>query len=58
MIAMALVIIPPVHMYRQLRDAYRLSRFGTLWRTIMLINFAFIAGGLFFTTLVALGALG
>ena len=38
--------------------AYGLSRFGAIWRTILLVNFAFVAGGFFFTLLVLLGALG
>jgi hypothetical protein len=45
-------------MYRQLRGAYQLSRWSALWRTFLLINFAFIAAGLFFTLLLGLGALG
>jgi hypothetical protein len=54
----ALMIIPPVHMYRQLRHAYQLSRWSALWRTFVLINFAFLAASLFFTLLLALGVLG
>ena len=54
----AMLIIPPVHMYRQLRGAYQLSWWSALWRTFVLINFAFIAGSLFFTLLLALGLLG
>ncbi len=56
-IVLTMLIVPPIHMYRQLRGAYQLSRFGALWRTVMLVNFAFVAAGLFFALLVALGAL-
>lgn len=49
---------PPFHMYRQLRGAYRLSRWSAIWRTFLLINFAFIAVGLFFTLLLGVGAFG
>ena len=49
-------LLPPVHMYRQLRGAYGLSKGGAIWRTALLIIFAFIAIGLFASLLVALGA--
>ena len=55
---LAIAFGPPIHMYRQLRGAYQLSPFSALWRTFLLINFAFIAAGLFFMLLVALGVLG
>lgn len=54
----AIMFVPPIHMYRQLRGAYALSRWSALWRTFALLNFAFIAATLFFTGLVALGVLG
>lgn len=53
----AMVLIPPVHIYRQLRGAYLLSRFSALWRTAALLVFAAIAATLFFLLLVILGAL-
>jgi len=55
---LAMIFVPPIHMYRQLRGAYALSAFSALWRTFVLINFAFIAGSLFFTGLLALGVGG
>ncbi|HLL31907.1 MAG TPA: DUF3667 domain-containing protein [Allosphingosinicella sp.] len=55
---LAIAFIPPIHMYRQLRGAYELSRWSALWRTFVLINFAFIAASLFFTLLLALGLVG
>ena len=48
--------VPPVHMYRQLRGAYCVSKRGAAWRTILLTIFAFIAISLFASLLVAIGA--
>jgi hypothetical protein len=48
--------LPPVHMYRQLRGAYGVGRFGAAWRTLALTVFAFIAIGLFSALLVGIGA--
>lgn len=56
--ALAITFIPPIHMYRQLRGAYALSRWSALWRTFVLLNFAFMAASLFFMGLLALGVLG
>lgn len=53
-----LVFIPPVHMYRQLRGAYVLGRFGALWRTLFLVTFAVIAATLYFLMLLTMGVLG
>lgn len=36
-------IVPPIHMYRQLRGAYGVSRLGGLLRTAALTLFAFVA---------------
>jgi hypothetical protein len=55
-VAGMLFLLPPFHMYRQLKGAYQLGRFGTWWRTILLITFAMIAGGIFFAVVAALGA--
>ena len=49
-------LIPPVHMYRQLRGAYGVSVGGAVWRTFALTIFAFVAIGLFASLLVAIGA--
>ncbi|HEX9963403.1 MAG TPA: DUF3667 domain-containing protein [Allosphingosinicella sp.] len=54
----AMLFVPPVHIYRQLRGAYELPWWSALWRTVALINFAFIAATLFFTLLLGLGVLG
>ena len=54
----AITFVPPIHMYRQLRGAYRLSRFSALWRTFMLLVFASVAAILFLGLLLVLGLLG
>jgi uncharacterized protein DUF3667 len=56
--ALALAVLPPLHMYLQLKGAYALSRLGALWRTAALLVFAGIAGMLYFILLVGLGLLG
>ncbi|HEY0412722.1 MAG TPA: DUF3667 domain-containing protein [Allosphingosinicella sp.] len=52
---LALTLLPPVHMYRQLRGAYRLERWSAVWRTVLLLIFAGTALTLFLLLLVALG---
>lgn len=47
----------PFHIYRQLRHAYSLSRFGAVIRFMLLSIFIVIALLLFFMTLLALGLL-
>jgi hypothetical protein len=54
-IAGLLWLIPPFHMYRQLKGAYSLGRWGALWRTTMLTLFALIVVGLFSAALVGVG---
>jgi Protein of unknown function (DUF3667) len=56
--ALALVFVPPIHMYLQLKGAYALSRLGALWRTAALLVFAGLASLLYFLLLVTLGLLG
>jgi hypothetical protein len=51
-------LVPPIHMYRQLRGAYELRRVEALWRTFFLIWFAFIAATLFLVLLLTMGVLG
>jgi hypothetical protein len=48
-----LMLTPPLHMYRQLRGTYGVSRFGGLWRTVALGLFAFITLVLFLTAIAA-----
>jgi|SRR6185312_3286955 len=54
--ASLLFLVPPVHMYRHLKQSYELSGFSALMRTIALLTFAFIAAGLFLAAAVAIGA--
>jgi hypothetical protein len=48
--------VPPIHMYRQLRGAYGVGKWGAAWRTMALTIFAFIAISLFVSFLVTVGA--
>lgn len=50
-----MILLPPLHMYRQLKATYGLTRFGALWRTVLLTVFAVTAIGLFIAMLFALG---
>lgn len=49
------MLIPPVHIYRQLKGAYGLSGRGALARTVLLCVFAAVALGLFLLMLFGLG---
>jgi hypothetical protein len=57
-IAMAAMIVPPLHMYRQLRGAYGTRRRWAMARTLLLVTFATITLTVFFLLLFAVGALG
>lgn len=57
-IAIVAVSIPPVHLVRHLRAAYRLGRRSALARLLVLLGFALVALTLFVTLLLALGLLG
>jgi len=48
--------LPPFHMYRQLKEAYALTRWGALWRTAALTVFAFMAIGLFMVIVAGVGS--
>jgi hypothetical protein len=48
-------LLPPFHMYRQLKGAYALRRRGALWRTSLLTIFAIIVVSLFSAVLVGVG---
>lgn len=50
-----LAFAPPLHMYRQLKHAYEISRLGAFVRTCMLSLFAMTALTLFAALVVALG---
>ena len=40
-IVMAAMCVPPVHMFAQLRGAYKLRKWSAAWRTVTLLTFAF-----------------
>ena len=48
-------LIPPVHMYRQLRGAYGCGRLGALWRTLVLKVVAILVLTAFVLMMAALG---
>ena len=50
-----LALVPPFHMYRQLKGAYQLGWVSALLRTIALVTFAFIAATFFAMAVVAIG---
>jgi hypothetical protein len=52
-LALAVFVVPPLHMYRQLRGAYGLSRLSAAWRALVLLVFAVWALGLFMLLLAA-----
>ena len=54
-VVLAMLVVAPVHIYRQLRGAYSLSRWSGVWRTVALIVFAAIVTMLFLALLLALG---
>jgi hypothetical protein len=58
MLELAGILVPPWHLYRQLKGAYSLSRFSALWRTIALLALIAVILVLFVNLLLALGALG
>lgn len=55
---LAMVCIPPLHMYRQVRHAYGLTRWSAVWRTMLLFAFASTALGMFGALIIALGVAG
>jgi hypothetical protein len=57
-ITAALFIVPPIHMYKQLRGAYGLSTGGTIVRLFFLLLAAAIVLLLYLMALVLLGLLG
>jgi len=50
-----LFFVPPIHMYRQLRGTYGLSRWNALLRTVLLVIFALLALSLFGVALFGMG---
>jgi len=57
-LAMALaLIVPPLHMYRQLKGTYQLTNLQTIWRTAALALCACIMVSIFFVFVAALSAI-
>jgi Protein of unknown function (DUF3667) len=58
-LAMAsMVFVPPIHMYRQLKQAYQITRLGAVWRAGALSIFSFVALTLFAALIISLGVTG
>jgi hypothetical protein len=57
-VAPAALFLPPIHIFRQLKQAYRLHWASALIRTILLVNFCWLTATLFFVLLLGIGALG
>jgi len=57
-VSLAVLIVPPVHIYRQLKGTYGLSRGSALWRTGALLVLSFVALMLFAAILLTLGVFG
>ena len=49
------LVVPPVHMYRQLKGTYGLGRGAALWRTLALLVFAATALLLFAAAILSMG---
>lgn len=54
-LTLAFLAIAPLHIYKQMRHAYTLSRFSAIWRLFVLFGFIVIILGLFFQSLFLLG---
>jgi hypothetical protein len=50
-------LLPPFHIYRQLKGAYALGRWGALWRTALLTLFALLVISLFIALVVGMGTI-
>lgn len=57
-IAALVGLVPPIHLYRQLKQAYSLSRAGALVRTFLLLISGLITSLIFVLLLLGLGLLG
>ncbi len=57
-VMLPITLYPFVHMYRQLKQAYELSWFGALWRTVALMLFAIMALSLFAALVLVVGITG
>ena len=55
-VVLPLILIPPIHLYKQLRGTYEIGRFGAFWRLLALSLFIWIVLILFLQALLLLGA--
>ena len=55
LLAFASTLIPSMHLYKQLKGAYRLRRTGALWRTAWMLVFATVTSTLFILLLLTVG---
>lgn len=56
-LGLLLMIVPPLHIYRQLRSAYALTRFGAAWRLVAVSAFIWVIVGLFVPLLFVIGSI-
>jgi hypothetical protein len=56
LIFLAALLVAPVHMYRQLKGAYRLDRFGAGWRTFALLCLTLVSSATFLLFLLYIGS--
>jgi len=56
LIVLVALLIAPVHMYRQLKGAYRLDRFAAAWRTVALLCMTFVTSATFLLFLLYIGS--
>ena len=54
-VGLLVCVAPPIHIYKQLKYAYGLSRFGAAWRTFMMLLFSAVTLTLFASAILALG---
>lgn len=52
-----IAFIPPIHIYKQLRGTYELSRFSAIWRLLVLSIFIIVVLVLFVQLILLIGAL-
>lgn len=57
-LAVIFMIVAPIHIYKQMKGAYSLSRVSALVRTVILLNMTFVVLTFFVLLLLALGVMG
>lgn len=57
-LAVTFMILAPIHIYKQMKGAYSLSRTSALVRTVVLLNMTFVVLTFFVLLLLALGVMG